>query len=99
MGGHAVRMDDPAAATRALENATHPVTQALLLPFAPAATLAKTTPAIEPVVVDRLRIVSPTSPLHLTLVEAVRRQYRHFKQAEDRRDKDAVRARAAPPRS
>jgi len=49
-----------------------------------------TKPAIEPVIENRLRIVSPASPLHLTLVEAVRRQYRLAAQAGDRADKEAV---------
>jgi hypothetical protein len=48
------------------------------------------TPAIEPVIESRLRIVLPASQLHLTLVEAVRRQYRLAAQAADRADKEAV---------
>jgi hypothetical protein len=48
------------------------------------------TPAIEPVILSRLRTVLPTSPLHLTLVEALRRQYRLFAQAADRADKKTV---------
>jgi hypothetical protein len=92
-------LSDPQFVSLALQRTAHPVTQALLLPFAPASPLAETTPAIEPVVANRLRTVSPTSPLHLTLVEAVRRHYRVFKQAADRRDKEAVRAgqRPGPP--
>jgi hypothetical protein len=65
------------------------ISQAFLLPFAPAArAVAVPTPAIEPVIESRLRIVSPASPLHLTLVEAVRRQYRLAAQAADRADKE-----------
>jgi hypothetical protein len=68
------------------------VPQALLLPFAPSATnLAVPSPAIEPVILRRLRTVAPASPLHLTLVEAVRRQYRLAAQAADRADKEAQR--------
>jgi hypothetical protein len=64
------------------------ITQAFLLPYAPKTTnLQATTPAIEPVILSRLRTVAPASPLHLTLVEAVRRQYRLFAQALDRADK------------
>jgi hypothetical protein len=64
-------------------------TQAFLLPFVPAATNPPvTTPAIEPVILSRLRTVSPASPLHLTLVEAVRRQYRLAAQAADKADKE-----------
>ena len=67
------------------------ITQAFLLPFFPAAVnLPVVTPAIEPVILSRLRTVSPASPLHLTLVEAVRRQYRLAAQAADKADKDAV---------
>ncbi len=41
-----------------------------------------TTPAIEPLILNRLRTVTPASPLQLTLVEAVRRQYRISAQAD-----------------
>lgn len=75
-----------------LQQTGHPVTQALLLPFAPASGLVHTIPAIEPVVANRLRTVAPASPLHLALVEAVRRQYRAFRQAADRREKQTTRA-------
>ena len=57
----------------ALASAGHPVCQALLLPFAPTAALSAVVPAIEPVIVTKLRTVTPAGPLHLTLVEAVRR--------------------------
>jgi hypothetical protein len=68
------------------------IPQAFLLPFSARAALPATpAPAIEPVIVKRLRTVSPASPLHLTLVEAVRRQYRLAAQALDRADKEAVR--------
>jgi hypothetical protein len=87
---------DPQVVSLALRHIAHPVTQVLLLPFSPASTAAPTAPAVEPVVLDRLRTVVPTSPLHLTLVEAVRRQYRVFKQAADRRDKEAIRAGQLP---
>jgi hypothetical protein len=90
-------LSDAQVVTLALQRTAHPVTQALLLPFSPPSPLAETTPAVEPVVVNRLRTVAPTSPLHLTLVEAVRRQYRVFKQAADRRDKEAIRAGQRPP--
>lgn len=89
-------LSDPDVVALALRHTTHPVTQALLLPFSPAATLTETTPALEALVVSRLRIVPPTQPLHLALVEAARRQYRDFMQAADRRDKEAVRAGRRP---
>jgi hypothetical protein len=91
-------LSDPGAVSHALRGSTHPVTQALLLPFSPAAPMPETTPTIEPVVVNRLRTVFPASPLHLTLVEAVRRQYRVFRQTADRRDKEAIRAGQGSPR-
>ncbi len=76
---------------QALKVARLPITQAFLLPFAPAVTgLPVTTPAIEPVILNRLRSVKPTSPLHLALVEVVRRQYRLAAQAADKADKVAV---------
>jgi hypothetical protein len=72
---------------QALAAARLAITQAYLLPFAPAVTgLPVTTPAIEPVILKRLRTVTPASPLHLTLVEAVRRQYRIAAQAADKAD-------------
>jgi len=77
----------------ALGAASLAITQAFLIPFTPTVTnLQAPTPAIEPVILSRLRTVVPASPLHLTLVEAVRRQYRLFAQAVDRADKEAVRA-------
>jgi hypothetical protein len=76
---------------QALCSASLAITQAFLLPFAPEASKPPaTTPAIEPVILNRLRTVSPASPLHLTLVEAVRRQYRLAAQAVDKADKETV---------
>jgi hypothetical protein len=61
------------------------ITQAFLLPFAPEVTALPTTiPPIEPVILKRLRNIVPASPLHLALVEAVRRQYRAAAQAADK---------------
>jgi hypothetical protein len=40
----------------------------------------------------RLRSVAPGSPLQLSLVELVRRQYKTALQAADRADKQALRA-------
>jgi hypothetical protein len=83
-------LTDPSVVAQALAAAKHVVAQALLLPFAPAAPICATTPCIEPVVEARLRATPPASRLHLTLLEAVRRQYRAFHQDADRRDKDAA---------
>jgi hypothetical protein len=88
---------DSTVVSLALQSTVHPVTQALLLPFSPSSPISVTTPAIEPVVVKRLRTVVPTSSLHLTLVEAVRRQNRRSKQEADRKDKEAIRASGPPP--
>jgi hypothetical protein len=77
---------------QALTKADLAITQAFLLPYTPALTnLQATMPAIEPVILNRLRTAVAASPLHLTLVEAVRRQYRLFAQAADRADKERVR--------
>ena len=73
---------------------SHPggIAQAFLLPYAPDTTeLRTTTPAIEPVILKKLRTVVPASPLHLSLVEIVRRQYRTAAQAADRADKESIR--------
>jgi hypothetical protein len=77
----------------ALARTRCPITQAYLLPFAPPGPAAPT-PAgpLEPVLLRRLQTVTPGSTLHLTLVEAVRRQYKLAAQLADRADKQAVRA-------
>jgi hypothetical protein len=83
---------DARAVEQALGEARNPITQAFLLPFAPQVkALPPTTPIMEPVILNRLRIVAPSSPLHIILVEAVRRQYRLAAQAADRADKEAAR--------
>jgi hypothetical protein len=69
------------------------MTQAYLLPSAPAMRdLPVPIVPIEPVVIARLRTVTPGSPLHLALVEAVRRQYKVVCQQADQADKQVVRA-------
>ncbi len=84
---------EPHVVEEALGAASLATTQAFLIPFTPTVTkIQATTPAIELVILSRLRTVAPASPLHLTLVEAVRRQYRLFAQAVDRADKESVRA-------
>jgi hypothetical protein len=90
-------LSNPQNVSLALQGTAFPVTQALLLPFSPGSPLSQTTPAVEPVVVKRLRSAVPASPLHLALVEVVRRQYQAYKQAVDRRDKEAIRAAQKPP--
>jgi hypothetical protein len=92
---------DPAPVRQALAETALPVTQAYLLPLVPDARELPPTPVtIEPVVLERLRSVAPASPLHLSLVELVRRQYKAARQAADRADKQAIRAsqaQTAPP--
>jgi hypothetical protein len=83
MGGHAVRY---------LRRTTRSVTQALLLPLAPAIEVPVSDVPIDPVVLNRLRNVAPASPLHFALVEIVRRRYRRVRQAADLADKEAIRA-------
>lgn len=72
----------------------NPVTQALLLPFAPEAKLSSGSLfVIEPVIVERLRRLTGASPLHLSLVEVVRRRYMRFRKEADGADKAALRKR------
>ncbi len=83
---------DPRVVEQALAAARLSVTQAFLLPYAAGMTaLPETSPSIEPVILRKLRTVVPASPLHLTLVEIVRRQYRTVAQAADKTDKEAIR--------
>jgi len=101
--GHLVQaraFDDPAAVATALAAATNPITQAFLLPFAPAAELPADAPLpIEPVVADRLRQLVGGSSLHLSLVEVVRRRYVQFRKDVDRRDKESLQAALAASRT
>lgn len=84
---------DAAAVADALAAATNPITQAYLIPFAPAAALSPASVfPIEPVVLDRLRRLEAASTLHLSLAEVVRRRYVLFRKDIDRRDKEAIRA-------
>jgi hypothetical protein len=83
---------DPCVVEQALAAARLSVTQAFLVPYAPGTTaLPETTPPVEPVILKRLRTVVPASPMHLTLVEVVRRQYRTAAQAADKADKESIR--------
>jgi len=84
---------DANAVADALAAATNPITQAYLIPFAPAAALSPASVfPIEPVVLDRLRRLEAASTLHLSLAEVVRRRYVLFRKDIDRRDKEAIRA-------
>jgi hypothetical protein len=77
-------------AAAALARSSNPVTQTFLIPSAPGTELVL---PIESVVLARLRTTSPASPLHLGLVEVVRRRYIAFHKEADRRDKELIRAR------
>ena len=70
----------------------NPITQAFLIPVAPKAPTVPPAPAIEPVVLTRLHAVASGSPLHLALVEIVRRRYIAFHKEIDRQDKERIRA-------
>jgi hypothetical protein len=76
----------------ALPRTTNPMTQAMLIPFASDAAVPESMPPIEPVVLVRLRSTRPASPLHLAIVEIVRRRYIAFRKDVDRRDKEKLRA-------
>jgi hypothetical protein len=84
-------LSDFAAVTEAIGRATNPITIALLLPAAANAQL----PAIpmESAIVNRLRTSTIGSSLHLTLVEAVRRNYKQTAMLVDKADKLAIRNR------
>lgn len=81
-------VSDRAVVADALRLADNPITLALLLPFA-AETAIETVP-IEPAIESRLRTVLGASPLHLTMVEAVRRRYKHDAKELDKADKRAI---------
>jgi hypothetical protein len=86
------RFDDREAVRAALGLSANPITQAFLLPYAPESATPSPIVAIEPLVKRKLCGVTPASPLHRSLVEVVRRQYKVFCQARDRADKEAIRA-------
>jgi len=86
------RLSDRVAVEAALMQTTNPITQAFLLPSAADAVTPSSVIAIEPVVERKLRSIEPGSPLHRSLVEVVRRQYKVFCQERDRADKEAIRA-------
>jgi hypothetical protein len=89
---------DVASTRAALAEARLSITQAYLLPSVPDTPALSSLPVpIEPIILNRLRTVTPGSALHLALVEAVRRQYKVAAQAADRANKQATRAAQAPP--
>jgi hypothetical protein len=91
-------LTDRSSISEALAQTRLSITQAYLLPLRPdLPVLPIPTVPIEPVILNRLRTVTPTSALHLVLVEAVRRQYKLAAQAADRVNKEAIRAAQKPP--
>lgn len=86
-------LTDHSSISEALAQSRLSITQAYLLPLRPdLPVLPIPTVPIEPVILKRLRTVTPMSALHLVLVEAVRRQYKLAAQAADRVNKEAIRA-------
>lgn len=85
-------LKDPAVVELALTRASTPMTIACLLPSAPEAARRLALTGIEPAVSGRLRTTTPGSPLHLSLVEIVRRRYKLDRQAADKADKQSIRA-------
>jgi hypothetical protein len=92
------RFDHNEAVRAALGQTVNPITQAFLLPYAPGDATRPPIVVIEPVVERKLRTIAPASPLHRSLVEVVRRQYKVFCQARDRADKEAIRTAQQPGR-
>jgi hypothetical protein len=91
-------LKDAAVVGQALLQTRLSITQAILLPCAEAEAVPPiATVPMEPVVVNRLRTVTPASPLHLALIEVVRRQYKLAMQNADAADKQAIRAAQANP--
>lgn len=82
---------DAKSVAEAITRAKNPVTLALLLPSVPQMPVSAA--AIEPAIENRLRNLPSGSPLHLTLVEAVRRRYKQDAMAADKADKQAARER------
>jgi hypothetical protein len=80
-------------AASAVARSSNPVTQSFLIPFAPDAPASAPIMPMEPIVLARLRTTPPASPLHLSLVEIVRRRYIAFRKDIDRHDKESIRTR------
>lgn len=86
------RFADTELASRALERASNPISQAFLLPWTPDSVVVTPSDAMEGIVEQKLRSVEPASTLHLSLVEVVRRRYKVVCQELDRADKEAIRS-------
>lgn len=88
-------LSDATTVTAAMAGAANPIAISLLLPFVEQVSLPGG--VLEPAIENRLRRVRPASPLHLTLVEAVRRRYKHDAMEADKADKEAVQRRVNMP--
>jgi hypothetical protein len=91
------QLSDTTALKEALRQTRLAITQSLLVPYARGVDFPVATIPMEPVVVSRLRSVEPGSALHFALVEIIRRQHRHARQAADREDKERVHAESRSP--
>src|SRR5262249_35962155 len=86
-------LNDAPAVRQALERTTLSIPQATRLPWSgPGAAAPTPIVPLESIVANRLKTVAPASPLHLALIEVVRRQYKAAMQAADAADKQAIRA-------
>jgi hypothetical protein len=94
MGGHAVRHYGLQRYTNdfdlTLARTTNPISQAFLLAWDPDSVARSPVVAIEPLIDRKLRSVNPASPLHRSLVEVVRRQYKAACQDRHRADKQRI---------
>lgn len=81
-------LTDSLVAATALRNANNPITQALLLPFAPeAAPEIPDSEALVALLRENLAQATPCSTRHQLLIEAVRLRYKRAMQAIDRQEK------------
>lgn len=80
----------------AVAQTRNPITQAYLIPYVPDIELSPLSAmSIDPLVLSRLKQVSPASPLHIALVEVVRRRYIAWRRQIDREDKEKIRSQIA----
>lgn len=90
--GHLERghLADETVVERAISQECGPIARAYLLPAIPRAVDHSSLGGIDAIIANRLRSVVPGSPLHLALVETIRRLYKLSCQEADRADKQAI---------